>query len=55
MKVSNVSLKGTAEQELEPAKNCRAQGEKGSLMPIMQAAQEDLRILTISSAKNYFR
>ena len=41
MKVSNVPFKGTAEQETELRKRiAEHKGEKGSLMPIMQAAQE---------------
>ena len=41
MKVSNVPFKGTAEQEAELRKRiAEHKGEKGSLMPIMQAAQE---------------
>ena len=39
MKVSNVPFKGTAEQETELRKRiAEHKGEKGSLMPIMQAA-----------------
>ena len=39
MKVSNVPFKGTAEQEAELRKRiAEHKGEKGSLMPIMQAA-----------------
>ena len=41
MKVSNVPFKGTAEQETELRKVIEEhKGEKGSLMPNMQAAQE---------------
>ena len=41
MKVSNVPFKGTAEQETELRRRiAEHKGEKGSLMPIMQAAQE---------------
>ena len=41
MKVSNVPFKGTAEQEAELRRRiAEHKGEKGSLMPIMQAAQE---------------
>ena len=41
MKVSNVPFQGTREQELKLRKTIEAhKDEKGSLMPIMQAAQE---------------
>ncbi len=41
MRVSNVPFNGTAEQETELRKVIEShKGEKGSLMPIMQAAQD---------------
>ena len=56
MKVSNVPFKGTAEQETELRRRiAEHKGEKGSLMPIMQAAQEIYGYLPYQVQKINFR